>query len=239
MKREAEQNWIWSGVLTILMAVALLGLATPTVLANSHTKTVTLQVKGMVCPLCEKTVESVLKNLDGVMSASADRHAQSAWVEYDPAQVTPEQMIQAINSQTYYRASLSVSAQDRPSTKNASGGPAATAVIRVAGMTDNKIASQVTQALSLDGILDGSISLPDSTLTVKYDSSRVSADEIVKTLAQSLPFTVSLVSVQRSGRMGIPPVAIGLGIALLLVGSWPVIRRTLRKSGLNEGSSKS
>lgn len=38
--------------------------------------------------------------------ARADRKTQRAWVVYDPSKVTPERMVETLNSQTYYRAAM-------------------------------------------------------------------------------------------------------------------------------------
>jgi mercuric ion binding protein len=86
-----------------LMTVA----AAPSAAAEATTDTTTLRVEGMYCSGCEATVRSVLTGLDGVSEAQADNDTQTATVTYDPARVTPRQMVQAINNSTYYQASLS------------------------------------------------------------------------------------------------------------------------------------
>lgn len=47
-----------------------------------------------------------MAGLDGVIRAQADTETQTAIVTYDPARVTPQQMVQAINANTYYQASV-------------------------------------------------------------------------------------------------------------------------------------
>jgi copper chaperone CopZ len=51
-------------------------------------------------------VENVLKSLDGVVNAKADYVKGLATVTYDPAQITPTQMVEAINGKTFFRANL-------------------------------------------------------------------------------------------------------------------------------------
>ena len=63
-----------------------------------------IPVEGMTCLTCELTVESSLKRLPGVASADANVAQQHVTVHYDPAQVTVEQLMAAIN-QTGYQAS--------------------------------------------------------------------------------------------------------------------------------------
>ncbi len=65
---------------------------------------VVIPVAGMTCLTCELTVESSLKRLPGVASADANVAQQRVTVQYDPVQVTVEQLMAAIN-QTGYKAS--------------------------------------------------------------------------------------------------------------------------------------
>ena len=45
-------------------------------------------------------------SVDGVQDAKADRQNKSAWIKYDPAKVTPQKLVDAINKKTNYKASL-------------------------------------------------------------------------------------------------------------------------------------
>ncbi|MCL4302084.1 MAG: heavy-metal-associated domain-containing protein [Anaerolineae bacterium] len=69
-------------------------------------ETITLPVEGMVCPFCAAAVENILGSLDGVVEAKADYIKGLATVSYDPTRVTPTQMVEAINTKSFYRASL-------------------------------------------------------------------------------------------------------------------------------------
>lgn len=51
-------------------------------------------------------MENILGSLDGVVDAKADFVKGIATVSYDPARVTPAQMVEAINTKSFYRASL-------------------------------------------------------------------------------------------------------------------------------------
>lgn len=102
------------GVLVRIAYLLALAIATLTTVALPHappaaaqaTAETTLRVEGMYCTGCEATVRSVLAGLDGVSRAQADTDTQTATVTYDPARVTPQQMVQAINTNTYYQASV-------------------------------------------------------------------------------------------------------------------------------------
>lgn len=91
--------------------------------ADEPLQQVTLTVERMACPVCERTVASVLEGLAGVISAKADRRSRTAVVTFDPARVTPEQMVQTINTKTFYRASVPTSGAVVSSSAEASASP--------------------------------------------------------------------------------------------------------------------
>jgi P-type Cu2+ transporter len=62
---------------------------------------VTLPVTDMTCAACAVSVESMLKSQEGVTDAGVNFANQTAWVEYNPAQVTLPQLKQAIQSVGY------------------------------------------------------------------------------------------------------------------------------------------
>lgn len=51
-------------------------------------------------------MENTLGSLDGVVDAKANFVKGIATVRYDPGRVTPAQMVEAINTNTFYRARL-------------------------------------------------------------------------------------------------------------------------------------
>lgn len=107
----------------MLLTALLVGLPATTATA-AGTQQATLDVKGMVCPGCEATVEAVLGDLEGVASVRADRSSETAAVVYDPAVTTPATMVQAVNADTYYQASLTQPATDPGADADAAAGPA-------------------------------------------------------------------------------------------------------------------
>lgn len=74
--------------------------------AGASIETVEFDVDGMTCGGCAAATEIALKRLDGVRSAEAtyeDENASGrAVVEYDPAKVAPERMIDAIEAIGYH-----------------------------------------------------------------------------------------------------------------------------------------
>jgi copper chaperone CopZ len=67
--------------------------------------TVTIAVEGMTCASCSVAVRTALKHLDSVRDARVSVEEKRAVVDYEPAKVTPEKMVEAINK-LGYRASL-------------------------------------------------------------------------------------------------------------------------------------
>lgn len=72
---------------------------------GARVATVSLHVEGMTCASCKIAVRAALSRLDGVKEAEVDVPKKSATVEYDPAKVTPQQLVDAVN-RLGYRASL-------------------------------------------------------------------------------------------------------------------------------------
>ncbi len=58
-------------------------------------------VEGMTCSGCERTVQKVISNLEGVSSAKADLSTSSVSVEYDPQKVGVDQISSAVNRVGY------------------------------------------------------------------------------------------------------------------------------------------
>lgn len=64
-------------------------------------ETITLCVEGMACGQCEITVQDAVRKLPGIKKVKASRRKKEALVEYDPEQVGPEQIRQAIQGTGY------------------------------------------------------------------------------------------------------------------------------------------
>lgn len=69
--------------------------------AASGPATVTLALDGMTCASCGATIRLTLKKLDGVKDATVSFKDKRAEVTYDPARVTPDRMVKAIEDAGY------------------------------------------------------------------------------------------------------------------------------------------
>ena len=157
-------------------------------------------------------------------------------VTYDPAQTNPEEIAQAFNSQSFYRASVAAG----------EGGAitsVGTLVLSVPALTDQAAAQQVVQALDpfQAAILDGSLS--EGQITIKYDPTQVKAAQLVEAINQNTPYQATIESLtgpeaqpaSSSGVANVIYAAIGygkyvlwglVGLALALLG-WRVVGRRL------------
>jgi copper chaperone len=63
--------------------------------------TATLQVSGMTCQHCVKTVQQALEAVDGVEQAKVDLQAGRAVVEYDDGRTDAAMLAEAVNEEGY------------------------------------------------------------------------------------------------------------------------------------------
>jgi copper chaperone CopZ len=64
-------------------------------------KTTRLKISGMSCGHCADTVAKALRNQSGVRNAAVHLDAGAAEVEFDEAQVAPEQLVAAVQAEGY------------------------------------------------------------------------------------------------------------------------------------------
>jgi len=70
-------------------------------MATTATQSLTLPVLGMTCASCQQHVEQALRSTAGVESAHVDLMANRAQVDYDPAIVAPDALVEAIRASGY------------------------------------------------------------------------------------------------------------------------------------------
>jgi copper chaperone CopZ len=68
--------------------------------------TVAITIEGMTCASCSVAVRTALKRLAGVRGARVSSDDKRAVVEYEPATVSPQRLVDVVNG-LGYRASLS------------------------------------------------------------------------------------------------------------------------------------
>lgn len=82
----------------VVFAVMLIGLVG---IANAATKTVTLVVKNMTCPVCPITVRKALSRVTGVSHAGVSYERKEAVVTYDDAKTSVDALIKATTNAGY------------------------------------------------------------------------------------------------------------------------------------------
>ncbi len=133
---------------------------TTTPVKGAHTKELIIPIVGMHCANCANTVGRSLKRMPGVEEASVSYASERAVLTYDPRRVTPDQMIEMIQSIGYGAALAEV---DLP----------------VAGMTCNNCANTITRTLKrLDGVLDVNTSYASERTHVTFLPSMVELSDI-------------------------------------------------------------
>ncbi len=73
----------------------------------------TFAVEGMTCSGCEAAIEIRLRKIDGVGSVEASHEKSSAVVHYDPAKVTPDRIVSAIEELGYKAKLVETKSGDR------------------------------------------------------------------------------------------------------------------------------
>jgi copper chaperone CopZ len=190
-----------------------------------------------------------VSGLPGIIESQASYREGSVVVQYDPAAVTPAEIADVIAAETYYTVGQPIAGGEL-------GGGASqaavgsTAVIEVEGMTNERIATLVTQAVGTAGapilppgtepvIRDVSPDTAQSTLTVTYDSELVSAQELVDAIQEGTEFQASLISTASAGGDGgvdyTPYVVLSIAGLFVAALAWPGIswgRRQLARAAV-------
>lgn len=152
-------------------------LAPPTTKAT--TVVVDIGIRGMTCSMCTRTVETALKEREGVSSVAVSLATHSARVEYDSNVVTRDGLIDLIES-VGFEAAVFV-----PEVMT-------TAVVEfsVSGMTCSMCTQAIKQALeSVEGVEQVSVSLATNLARVEYDASQVTVNEL-KTNIEDIGYDV-------------------------------------------------
>ncbi|MDF1524319.1 MAG: heavy metal translocating P-type ATPase, partial [Trueperaceae bacterium] len=112
--------------------------------------TVRVGVAGMTCASCSARVERALGRLDGVAEAAVNLATEQATVRFDPAALTPLQVLDAIKEAGYEPV-------------------VAEAELSVTGMTCAACSARVERALGkVDGVLSASVNLATERATLRF-----------------------------------------------------------------------
>ena len=127
-------------------------------------KKIEIKISGMTCATCAATIEKSLSNLKGITSASVNLGTETAVVEYDPAQVNPDDMEKTVTKSGYAVINEK-------------------AVLKIGGMTCAMCVQTIENALkALDGIIDVNVNLGSEKAYVTFNSNMVSVSDMKKTI---------------------------------------------------------
>ena len=68
---------------------------------DTDTKTVTIKLGRLHCVSCATNIALTLEDIPGVLEANADYARSTAVLKYNPAEVSPEKIIEAIKKMGY------------------------------------------------------------------------------------------------------------------------------------------
>ncbi len=140
-----------------------------------------IRITGMHCAACVAAVERALLANPAISDASVNLATESASVEYDPEEITLEQ-IHAIIEETGYGV--------RPETERIQLG--------IGGMTCVACAGSVEATLSrVPGVESASVDLSSERAIVRYDPASATADDLVAAV-ESTGYTVTSTSSRRT-----------------------------------------
>jgi len=69
------------------------------------TEKITLKIEGMTCGHCEKSVDRIIKEIDGVSECTVSVKNSSAEVTFDNSKTSKQLIIKAVNDSELYKAS--------------------------------------------------------------------------------------------------------------------------------------
>ncbi|TXG84846.1 MAG: copper-translocating P-type ATPase [Thermomicrobiales bacterium] len=153
--------------------------ATPTPITD-----VQLDIEGMTCASCVRRVERSLEKLPGVEQASVNLATERASVRFDPTQVQPAQLEEAVKRAGYVAravapppapASVALAANGHAPSRASAG----TIELPVEGMTCASCVRRVEKALEkVDGVEQASVNLATERASVVFDPERVSIEDL-------------------------------------------------------------
>ncbi len=124
--------------------------------------TLELPITGMTCASCVRNVERALKKTDGVEEASVNLATERATVQFDPAQLNVNHLIQRVEDAGY-------------------GVPTGSMELPITGMTCASCVRNVERAIQKQpGILSVNVNLATEKATVNYLPGAVRRNDLIK-----------------------------------------------------------
>uniref|UniRef100_A0A9J8AF42 Copper-transporting ATPase 2 n=1 Tax=Cyprinus carpio carpio TaxID=630221 RepID=A0A9J8AF42_CYPCA len=151
---------------------------------------VKIQVQGMTCQSCVRSIEERIGSLEGVVGVQVSLSDKEASLRFNPATVTPEVLRKHIEDMGFEASLLALPSQLQPSVTDWSD-----VTLGVEGMHCGSCVKNITETLSgVVGVNSVLVSLEKGTVDLRFDPSLLTL-ETVKGLLEEIPpgnFRVSI-----------------------------------------------
>ncbi len=118
---------------------------------------ITVNISGMHCAACARTVEKALQKLDGVQKASVNLPMEKAYVEVQPETVGRDEILKAITDAGY--GGEIAEETEEPET----------VTLKIEGMTCATCAQRIEKTLNeLEGVLEANVNFPAEKAVVRF-----------------------------------------------------------------------
>lgn len=127
-----------------------------------------MAVKGMTCAGCATSLETALKEVTGVQSATASYEKGEASLEYDPSRMRTDRLVEVV-VEAVKKAGFTVET--------------VTATIPIEGMTCAGCATSIRQALARrEGIKSVEVSFEKKHASVTFDPAKVTLEQVAEVI---------------------------------------------------------
>ena len=128
-----------------------------------------LQIQGMTCAACAKTVEKATKKLEGVFDANVNFATEKLNISFDEAKLTVNNIQEAVEKAGYKALT-----------------DAASKTFKIQGMTCASCAKTVEKATrKLEGVTEANVNYATEKLSISYDPLKVKISDIKNAVAKA------------------------------------------------------
>ena len=148
---------------------------------QSKTNTITIGVEGMVCKSCVNNIEGNVGKMSGVSTVKVSLAEKRAVIEYDPSEVSPQELCTAIEDLGFEAKLSSSRAVGRVN-------------IGINGMTCHSCVSLIESTVGeLSGVVKVTVSLAKKEAEVEYDETLLRREDVTDAI-EDTGFTVTYVT---------------------------------------------
>ncbi len=188
------QSKIFLGIVTVL---AVLMMAFPyyssvfypdnkkevVIVQQKNIQTLHLNVEGMTCSACDNNVENAAYQAGGVIDAKADYRTGKAVVKFDKSKTSADKIIKSIDATSYKVVGDTLEHNNKKEIATMHQNDIQILQLNVKGMTCSVCNKNVENAAyEVSGVTDAKADYHTGKAVVKFDKSKTTADEIIKSI---------------------------------------------------------